>query len=560
MFLEVSLISLTNSYRMIFRLVFSLLLLQVYSTQAQELAIAKRRILDSISLADVPPKAPGIATAIIENGKLAYSKVAGYADYTDSSTISESTIFNIASNGKQFTALCILLLEEQGLLSIEDDIRQYIPALFPTIKAPIRIRQLLNHSSGIRDVYDLWSLLGITWWKQSFSNADALHLLSRQQELNFLPGTRYLYSNSNYILLAFLVEKLTGQSFSGFSRKVFQQLGMNDSYFVDSSTVLTGDIARAYFNFNTWTTYPWTWKVCGDGNLFTSLRDQVRWEQILQGSIKTQLASAILAKLNQPVGGDTSTYGYGLEFGTYRDRPYLFHEGATGAWKATLIRIPERKLSMLTFTNSGKVIPAQQTRQLLDYLLGWGAPTMKAEVPKAASSNSFTENELSGLYLTETGFAFEFLQKQTGFYLRRYGRNDILLERVSGQLWRQQYDTSFQLEFTKGASGALQVTAYHPSHAPYSLVKNSFSGLKKAYQFAASYSNSETGVQVAVIHSNTESFQLINQSDTSLVRFITNTTGLAGEDQYRLEVKNGIVKEIFINRQRLRNIRFKPVH
>ena len=535
------------------------MLLKTCIIQAQELPTPDPRMLDSISLADVPAKAPGIATAIIQNGRLMYSKTAGYADFSDSSRINESTLFNIASNGKQFTALFILLLEEKGLLSLDHDIRQYFPSLFPGIKSPIRIRQLLNHSSGIRDVYDLWSLQGITWWKQSYSNVDALQLLSRQRELNFSPGSDYLYSNSNYILLASLVEKLTGQSFSTYSKQVFQQLGMNDSYFVDSAVAATGPIARAYFNFNTWTTYDWNWKICGDGNLFTSLRDQVRWEQIMQGSIPGALSAAILEKLKKPVGLDGSNYGYGLEFGQYNGVPYSYHEGATGAWKATLIRVPEKKLSLLTFTNSGKVIPSQQTRLLLDYLLGEGPTKKPVTVAKPAiSNNSFTEKELSGLYLTDNFFSFEFLQKENDFYLRRYGRNDVLLERVSGQLWRQLYDSTFQLEFSRKGNGDFQVTAYHPSHAPYSLIKNSFPGLKTPYAFSGTYSNKETGVQWKVIASGRQSFQLVKGTDTTIVRYISDTTGLAGEDQYRLELANGTVKEIFLNRQRLRNIRFSP--
>jgi CubicO group peptidase (beta-lactamase class C family) len=537
------------------------MLLEACILQAQELPTQDPHILDSISLADVPAKAPGIATAIIQNGSLVYSKIAGYADFQDSSTISESSLFNIASNGKQFTAMFILLLEEKGLLSLDHDIRQYFPSLFPGIKSPIRIRQLLNHSSGIRDVYDLWSLLGITWWQQTYSNADALHLLSRQQELNFSPGSDYLYSNSNYILLACLVEKLTGQPFSTYSKKVFQQLGMKESYFVDSAMAVTGPVARAYFNFNTWTTYPWNWKICGDGNLFTSLQDQVRWEQIMQGSVTGGISPAILKKLNRPVGVDASSYGYGLEFGQYNGLPYSYHEGATGAWKATLIRVPEKKLSLLTFTNSGKVIPSQQTRQLLDYLLSEGATKQAIAVSKPAySNNSFTEKELIGLYLTDNFFSFEFLQKENDFYLRRYGRNDVLLDRVSGQLWRQRYDSSFQLEFTRNKTGTFQVTAYHPTHTPYTLVKNSFPGLKMPYTFSGTYSNKETGVQWKVIKSSRQSFQLVMGTDTTSVRFISATTGLAGEDQLRLRIANGKVKEIFLNRQRLRNIRFSTAH
>jgi hypothetical protein len=116
------------------------------------------------------------------------------------------------------------------------------------------------------------------------------------------------------------------------------------------------------------------------------------------------------------------------------------------------------------------------------------------------------------------------------------------------------------LEFTRNKTGTFQVTAYHPTHTPYTLVKNSFPGLKMPYTFSGTYSNKETGVQWKVIKSSRQSFQLVMGTDTTSVRFISATTGLAGEDQLRLRIANGKVKEIFLNRQRLRNIRFSTAH
>ena len=114
--------------------------------------------LDSIATQDVPAKAPGIATAIIQNGKVLYEKYAGFADFSDSSWIGPATRFNIASNGKQFTALAVLELMEEKKLQLTDDIRKYFPSLYSKLKTPITIEHILTHTSGIRDVYDLWSL------------------------------------------------------------------------------------------------------------------------------------------------------------------------------------------------------------------------------------------------------------------------------------------------------------------------------------------------------------------------------------------------------------------
>lgn len=135
--------------------------------------------LDSIAKQDVPDGAPGIATAIISNGKLIYQHYAGLENLEDSLKIDAKSRFNIASNGKQFTALAILMLEDQGKLDLTNDIRDYIPEIYGNIEGRISIQNLLNHTSGIRDVYDLWSLQGVTWWQQTYDNQDVLNLVKK---------------------------------------------------------------------------------------------------------------------------------------------------------------------------------------------------------------------------------------------------------------------------------------------------------------------------------------------------------------------------------------------
>jgi CubicO group peptidase (beta-lactamase class C family) len=124
-------------------------------------------VLDSISTQDVPANAPGVAVAVINKGEVVFQRCAGYANLADTSLITLDTRFNLASNGKQFTALAILLLQHQGKLTLNDDLRKFLPQLFKRVQSRITIRNLLTHTSGIRDVYDLLSLQGITWWQKT---------------------------------------------------------------------------------------------------------------------------------------------------------------------------------------------------------------------------------------------------------------------------------------------------------------------------------------------------------------------------------------------------------
>ena len=234
--------------------------------------------LDSLLLRDIPAGGPGTAAGIVIDGQVVYEEYTGLTSLEDSISITPQSRFNVASNGKQFTALAILLLIEDGKLTLDDDVREYLPTLFSEVSDTISIRHLLTHTSGIRDVYDLWSLQGITWWEQTFANTDALELLSRQQELNFKPGTKYLYSNSNYILLAQIIEEVTGQSFTAHTDAMFERLGMPNTSFTEDYTKIDGPIAEPYFSFDTWYNYEWICNIHGDGNLFSTLPDQLHWE------------------------------------------------------------------------------------------------------------------------------------------------------------------------------------------------------------------------------------------------------------------------------------------
>lgn len=509
------------------------------------------RQLDSIATQDVPKGAPGIATGIVHNGKVVYQKVAGFASLPDSTLITSSSRFNIASNGKQYTALAVLTLIDDKKLRLTDDIRKFLPSLYPGIRTPITIAHLLTHSSGIRDVYDLWSLQGITWWKQSFGNPDVVRLLEKQQDLNFPPGSKYLYSNSNYILLATIVEKVTGKSFVEYTNNMFRKLGMPNTSFESEAQKIRGPIARAYFNFGTWTTYEWIWNVYGDGNIFSTLEDQLRWEVILQGK---GFRVKGLGLSQSPVAGSAiKNYGYGLEFGTYKGMPYTYHEGATGAWKATVIRFPEKKLSIITMVNTGKATPNTQTRQMADVFLGIPNNASFWLTKPAAEGPLVKDEEIIGTYLTEDNFAFQFEQREGKIYLKRVGRNDVLLEREGANIFHQAYDPPFKQEFLRNTKGELTVTAYYSSHAPYTLTKvnANFDG----FDFSAlsgSYHNAETNVKVSLQYISGKDYAV--QIGTDSTKGLLVTPGKMLVDNYVLEFSSG---SFFLIGDRIARVLFK---
>ncbi|MCX6209200.1 MAG: serine hydrolase [Bacteroidetes bacterium] len=527
-----------------------------YSKVFGQISLSTKQIelLDSIASQDVPKNAPGIATAIIQDGKVIYEKYAGYADLKENTLIKNSTRFNIASNGKQFTALAVLTLIEKYNLKLSDDIRKWFPNLFPNIKESITVQSLLNHTSGIRDCYDLWSLQGYTWWEKSFDNNDVLALIEKQSDLNFEPGTKYLYSNTNYILLALLVEKVSNKTFVEYTNEMFIQLNMPNTSFESDFTKIRGQIARAYFNFDTWTTYKWIWNVCGDGNIFSSLEDQIQWEKLVQGKGTSTFSKKILVQSQQIIEGSKfNNYGYGLEFGKYKELEYTFHEGATGAWKATVIRFPQKNLSIVTLTNTGKSTPNTQTRQMADIFLEL-KPVEAYLVTKPVSIGKYvSEDEILGTYLTEGDFAFTFEKKDNKVFLKRLGRNDVELEREADNIFHQKFDPAFKQEFSTNSKGEMQITVYYINHSPYSLSK--VNQILNGYDFKSingDYVNSETNTILSLKYIDGINYKInLGKSYKTKGMLVSNTKMLV--DSYSLELRTG---ELFLNGERMKEVKY----
>jgi CubicO group peptidase (beta-lactamase class C family) len=516
--------------------------------------------LDSIATQDVPKGAPGIATGIISNGKIVYEKVAGFANLTDSSLITKDTRFNIASNGKQFTALAILVLIDEKKIRLSDDIRKYLPTIYPKLNSKITVENLLNHTSGIRDVYDLWSLQGLTWWEHSFSNKDVLELIEKQQDLNFLPNTKHLYSNTNYILLTAIVEKVTGKSFVTYTNDLFKKLNMPNTSFETDYSKIRGPIAKAYFNFDTWTTYDWIWNICGDGNIFSTLADQLQWEQILQGKIKSKIRRQILEKSQQLTDNSTiKNYGYGLEFGIYKGLPYKFHEGATGAWKATVIRFPNKNISIVTLTNTGKSTPNTQTRQMADVVLNL-KDNASYLVTRPAKVGSFvSEEDMIGTYLTNNNFTFQFEKQDSILYLKRIGRNDVKLEREADNILHQTYDPDFKQEFKKNEKGEMTVTAYYTSHSPYTLTKAVSNWTGYNYQaLNGKFINSETNVTIDIKFTGDKYYdvKVVGSQDSTKGLLISPTKLLVDNYVFDIENKVGTPKIFLLSADRIERVKF----
>lgn len=259
-------------------------LLITLSAISQEMKFQK---IDAFIESKVGEKDPGLAVGIVKDGKIIYEKYRGLSHLSYDIPFNEKTVSNIASAAKQFTALMVLELSLEGKLDLEEDIRKYFPTLYPNVSEEIKIRHLINHTSGIREYIGLMDMQGDGWIsKVGLRNRHIIELLEQQEELAFSPDSQYEYSNSGYCVLAEIVAKVTGKRFRDYSKQFFEKLGMKDTQFPVGYMRVIPNKAEAYSDWGdgVWLQTKLVSRTAGEGFLYTTLKDQLIYEQAVQNA------------------------------------------------------------------------------------------------------------------------------------------------------------------------------------------------------------------------------------------------------------------------------------
>ena len=313
---------------------------------------------------------PGCALAVIQNGIVVYKRGYGMANLELGVPINSASVFQVGSISKQFTAFSILLLAQQGKLSLDDDIRKYIPEV-PDFGVPITLRHLLQHTSGLRDQYEMLEMAG---WRNEDVNTekDVLDMVSRQRTLNHKPGEEWLYTNTGYTLLAIIVKRVSGESFRAFTEKnIFRPLGMTNTQFNDDHHRITKSLAQGYASkdggFIKWMAND---DHVGADNLLTTVEDLARWDQNFYDK---KIGGPALIDQMLTIGslnnGDKVTYAYGLFLEPYRGLPVVRHSGARLGYRSDFLRFPEQKFSVVCFCNVRSAIAEVFVNRIADIYL-----------------------------------------------------------------------------------------------------------------------------------------------------------------------------------------------
>lgn len=371
---------------------------------------------------------PGAQLAVARNGKIIFSKAWGMADLEHNVPLTTQSITEAGSVSKQFTAAAILLLEQQGKLSLDDDVRKYVPEL-PEYGTKITLRQIMQHKSGLKD----WgAIAGIAGWPRStktYNNDDALYIIANQKTLNHKPGDEYLYSNSNYNLFAIIVQRVSGMSLADFTKKnIFEPAGMKNTQWRDNYKRIVPNRAMAYSKSGSGyqTNMPNEY-VYGNGGLLTTAEDLLLWcDYFLNGKFGTPSLLPKQIATSPFNNGIMHPYAAGLFTGEFRGWKYVSHDGATAGYRANLEAYPELGLSIAWLSNSSEF--DGDTINVAEAVGNFFVPVRKAEEEKTKPASITIPKETLNKY---TGW---YRNSRTGGGVRLYIQNDKLYASQGGAL------------------------------------------------------------------------------------------------------------------------------
>ena len=371
----------------------------------------QRAQVDSV-FSFVERDAPGCSMGIVQNRSLLYARGYGLANLDWGIPASTSTVYDIGSVSKQFTATAIALLDLDGVLSLEDDIRKWVPEMpeytIDGTKRTITIRHLLNHTSGMRDYLTLMSLSGENFI-DVFDEFDGVDLIVKQQALNFGPGDEFLYSNSGYLMLANIVRRASGKSVRVFlEERVFDPLGMANSSIWDDNKEIVHERATGYSpEGDGWgIDHAWNFQMGGDGQVLTSVDDLVKWENNFQDLVVG--GKPLMDHLHTRAilsNGDTLRYALGLNVDKYRGIRRVGHGGAWAGFRADIKRFPDQATSVIVLCNRGNASAGQYATEIADIVLVDFLDPIEQDVEEESGESletvTLTESELKqwvGLY------------------------------------------------------------------------------------------------------------------------------------------------------------------
>ena len=411
--------------------------------------------VDSIFAQYTRADSPGCAVGVFRNGQIAYSRGYGMANIELGVPITPEHVFYVGSVSKQFTAMSIALLAKDGRLSLDDDVHKFIPEL-PDFGQRITIRNLVHHTSGLREKWDLFQMAGVRDG-DVVTQADVLDVMRREKALNFAPGEEWLYNNTAYDLLSTIVQRASGKPHREFAQeRIFAPLGMGNTRYVDDRTLVVRGRASAYAprRGGFVTSNVSHVETTGSGGVHSTIGDLLRWdESFYTGALGGAEVTTLVQTPGTLNSGEKLTYAFGLTIDQYGGRRRVHHGGALGGYRAMLMRFPDEHFSVALLCNIASANTTALAERVTDVY--FPRATATAATTRASEPLPLGDVELeryAGLYLN----------LRTEALLRLVIRNGALV--IDGMTAPLQYDGSNRFRLDAQQS-TLEFTVPHANVA-----------------------------------------------------------------------------------------------
>ncbi|WP_395374255.1 serine hydrolase domain-containing protein [Marinicella sp. W31] len=543
--------------------IFFLFILTV-NVNAFEISEDQKKRLEQMIRSQVSDHSPGLAIGIVNNEEVVYEQYLGYANLNDNILISSDTKFNYASVAKQLTAFILLELCLEKGISLDEDFRQYLPDFYPGNKDKISIKNLISHSSGIRDYPVLLNLQSKPWWKQvGLSNRSVLKLIKKQRTLNFTPGTAYAYSNTNYTIITALINHFSGVDFETHSNAFFDRMGMKQTYFNPGYMHIVKNKALPYSSWESgvWKQYPMLSNLNGDGFLYTTLTDQLKWETHLQQNFQDQINLLI----QQPLFTDAvNSYGFGLEFADFYGHKSIEHSGSTGSYNSHLLRLPGKSISIVVLSNNGSISSRDLAVASAKIVLDINEDESAQMVNKALNfngENKYAKNDLVGSYFLNENTVVKITLKEGDLFREIEQREPIRLISKGNDVYQYESMDFLHVAFEKDGD-LLSFKLHQTGLAPRLAVRFNPEQISDKYKKSINgrYYNDELDVYFVLRFLEANTFELSFNNKTFKTSMYKK--GYLNIDGYqlRIEQSKGIASEkLYLNYGNSRNISFMKI-
>ena len=532
------------------------------SAQAQPLTDAERARVEAVFDGLMEDGGPGYAVGVVRDGQSVFFAYGGLAEVSHSVPIGPETRINVASVAKQYVALMVLDLAEQGRVDLKADFRTYLTDAMPKVKETVTVTHLLTHTSGVRDQNSLWALTGVTWYERPHNNGTAMRLLNAQGSLNFEPGSQFLYSNANYILLAELVEAVSGERVDIYARGFFDAIGMESSGYKRRYGLALPNEAKGYMYYDGWIANPQIANFFGDGFLYTTLPDQMAYEAQLQGEPSALPPSVIAKSQTRPDPTLPGGYGFGLEFDTFLKAPAIYHVGSTGGYNAYTLRLPEIETAIVVMLNTSRIgsvgLGQRVAAALLDVPVEAigdypaGPETLLARPENAA---------VLGRYELDSGTIVTITQDEEGVLYREIeGSQPAALLHREGNVFEYSTIPGLRIAFDNAEDGTRRFRLFMATQGTQTALERPAPPTDAASKTSLEgcYYNAETRTEIVMEWAGDQNFRFIkNGRSREAVMVSADEVRWNG---YKLRFERGDAGEVsrlWVDRDRIRNVRFE---